>query len=180
MPGVIIPRKTIEILQKITKGKACPQVVKIDVSETKIKLTFDNVEFLSKLIDGTFPDYQRCIPSGNDKTVKISAESLLAGVAGVSLMLAERGRAITYIFDGNSLTLKVSNQDLGEAEMKIPCDFKGEPMYVGFNTSYAVGLIATAVPNGGELTIRLNNEGSPAIFTGSRAGWLGLLMPVRI
>ncbi len=180
MPGVIIPRKTIEVFQKITKGKACPETVTVSTNETRFKLAFDNIEILSKLIDGTFPDYQRVIPSGNEFTAKVSAASLLEAVAGVSLISSERGRAVKYTFGGNSVLLEVKNPDQGNAEMTIPCTFDGESLNIGFNAAYMVEMIAEAVPTGGDITIKLQDHASPTLFTGSRSGWLGVLMPMRV
>ncbi|TGT12473.1 DNA polymerase III subunit beta, partial [Mesorhizobium sp. M3A.F.Ca.ET.174.01.1.1] len=92
MPGIIIPRKTVSELQKLVDD---PDVaVTTELSDTKIRFTIGSVVLTSKLIDGTFPDYQRVIPTGNDKKLILDRQSFAAAVDRVSTISSERGRAV--------------------------------------------------------------------------------------
>ncbi len=75
MPGVILPRKAVAEIRKLVEEAG--DSIKIDLSESKIRFSFDHIVLTSKLIDGTFPDYQRVIPQGNDKIVEVNPKSIL-------------------------------------------------------------------------------------------------------
>ncbi len=100
MPGIIIPRKTVGELQKLVDDPEL--VVGVELSDAKIRLTIGSIVMTSKLIDGTFPDYQRVIPANNDKELKIDCQSFAQAVDRVSTISSERGRAVKLALnDGN-------------------------------------------------------------------------------
>lgn len=178
MPGIIIPRKTVGLLQKLLKGKACPESVKIELSSTKIRVIWDDVAITSKLIDGTFPDYQRVIPANNDKPATFKSAELSEGIRAVSLISSERARAVKLEFGSGNCPLLVNNPDSGSASAGIACGYDSDPLEIGFNASYVLDFIATADCE--EITLTLADPGSPALITCQRAGWLGVLMPMRV
>ncbi|BCH33197.1 DNA polymerase III subunit beta [Mesorhizobium sp. L-8-10] len=185
MPGAIIPRGTIELVYALTKGKACPDSIDVAVSDRYVEFAFDNVKIVSKLIDGTFPDYQRVIPTGNDKVATFDAAEMLEAVESVSLISHERGRAAKFTLEDGQCVLSVNNPDSGSATATIACRFKGqgdEPVSVeiGFNTGYLKSLLGDAAPDGGEIIGEFSDAGSPTVFRGTREGWTGVLMPMRV
>jgi DNA polymerase-3 subunit beta len=112
MPGIIIPRKTVSELQKLVDN---PDVAaSMEVSETKIRLTLGSVIITSKLIDGTFPDYQRVIPTGNDKRLTIDRQTFASAVDRVSTISSERGRAVKLSIGDGQVVLAVNNPDSGQ------------------------------------------------------------------
>ena len=114
MPGIIVPRKTVSELQKLVDD---PDVaVTTELSETKIRFTIGSVVLTSKLIDGTFPDYQRVIPTGNDKKLVIDRQSFAQAVDRVSTISSERGRAVKLSIADGQVTLAVNNPDSGSAD----------------------------------------------------------------
>lgn len=178
MPGVILPRKTVALLQKLLKGKACPETVDIGVNETKTRFSFDGVTITSKLIEGSFPDYQRVIPTGNDKPATFNAAELAEGIRSVSLISSERGRAVKFSFSADACKLVVVNPDEGSAVADVAASYASDGLEIGFNASYLQAFIATA--DSEAITFTLADAGSPTLITSDRNGWLGVLMPMRV
>src|ERR671912_436692 len=107
MPGVIVPRKAVaEIVKLVEDGS---ETITIELSSAKVRLTFDGVVLTSKLIDGTFPDFQRVIPSGNDKRLTVDKDQFARAVARVSTISSERGRAVKLALNNSKLVLSVTN-----------------------------------------------------------------------
>lgn len=185
MPGVIIPRKAVALLHKLIKGKNTPDNIQVSVTETKIRFSFDldglPITITSKLIDGTFPDYQRIIPAHNDKVARFDADTLAEAVRAVSLVASERGRAVKFEFSEGSAALDVNNPDAGSAHADVACDYDGDPLQIGFNASYVMDMIAVATTGKGQsISVGFRDSGSPAIFAGSIDGWTGVVMPMRV
>ncbi|MCT7374531.1 DNA polymerase III subunit beta [Chelativorans salis] len=177
MPGIIIPRKTVGELQKLVDD---PDVaVTVELSETKIRFTIGSVVLTSKLIDGTFPDYQRVIPTGNDKELIIDRQSFSAAVDRVSTVSSERGRAVKLSIADGQVTLTVNNPDSGSATEEIPAGYDAEAIEIGFNARYLLDVAAQLT--GGEAKFLLADAGSPTIVqdtSDQRA--LYVLMPMRV
>src|ERR671912_735293 len=109
MPGVIVPRKAVaEIVKLVEDGS---ETITIELSSAKVRMTFEGVVLTSKLIDGTFPDFQRVIPSGNDKRLTVDKDQFARAVARVSTISSERGRAVKLALGDGRLTLTVNNPD---------------------------------------------------------------------
>ncbi len=111
IPGVIVPRKAVTEILKLLDDAG--DQVTVELSPSKIRLTLGAVVLTSKLIDGTFPDYQRVIPSGNDKSLTVDKEDFKAAVDRVSTISSERGRAVKMALADGRLTLSVTNPDSG-------------------------------------------------------------------
>ncbi|TCU34092.1 DNA polymerase III subunit beta [Rhizobium azibense] len=183
MPDVIIPRKTVSLFHKLMKGKACPESVTIAVTETKVRLSFDDIVITSKTVDGTFPDYQRVIPAWNDKTATMDADGAIEAIRAVSLISLisrERGRSAKFTFTAGNCRLTVNNPDSGSAVADIACDYDGDEFEIGFNAGYTMAIIEDARGNGSSFTMKFSDAGSPALVTGDRAGWMSCLMPMRV
>ena len=177
MPGVIVPRKTVAELGKIAKDHDGEIV--IELSATKIRATAGSTTLTSKLIDGTFPDYQRVIPAGNDKLVTLDAEPFKQAIDRVATISSERGRAVKLSLSDAGLTLSVSNPDSGTATEEIEPDYDGQPIEIGFNARYLLDVLG--VLGGDSIQMKLAEPGAPAIFQ-RREGdsLLVVLMPMRV
>ncbi len=177
MPGIIIPRKTVSELQKLVDD---PDVaVTTELSDTKIRFTIGSVVLTSKLIDGTFPDYQRVIPSGNDKKLVIDRQSFAAAVDRVSTISSERGRAVKLSIASGQLTLTVNNPDSGSATEELPADYESDPIEIGFNARYLLDVAAQL--SGDSAEFMLADAGSPTLITDSADEHaLYVLMPMRV
>ncbi|MFU0506838.1 DNA polymerase III subunit beta [Pseudaminobacter sp. NGMCC 1.201702] len=177
MPGVIIPRKTVSELQKLVDD---PDVaVTTELSDTKIRFTIGSVILTSKLIDGTFPDYQRVIPTGNDKKLVIDRETFARAVDRVSTISSERGRAVKLSISDGQVTLAVNNPDSGSAVEEVAADYSSDPIEIGFNAKYLLDV--TAQLSGSETRFMLADAGSPTlIHDTSDENALYVLMPMRV
>jgi DNA polymerase-3 subunit beta len=177
MPGIIIPRKTVSELQKLVD---VPDVaVTTELSDTKIRFTIGSVVLTSKLIDGTFPDYQRVIPTGNDKKLTIDRQSFAQAVDRVSTISSERGRAVKLAIASGNVTLTVNNPDSGSATEEIAADYDADPIEIGFNAKYLLDVAAQL--SGGEARFLLADAGSPTLIQDTAdADALYVLMPMRV
>ncbi|KQP34284.1 DNA polymerase III subunit beta [Methylobacterium sp. Leaf102] len=178
MPGVIIPRKTVAELGHLVEIEGSAQF-EVAVSPTKIRFTRDDVVLTSKLIDGTFPDYARVIPTGNDKRLTVAREALAGAVDRVSTVSSERGRAVRLDIDAGVIRLSQRNPDAGEATDEVNSSLDGAPLQIGFNGKYLSE--ALAVLGGEQIVFQLADPGSPTILT--RTGddaLLVVLMPMRV
>jgi len=178
MPGVIIPRKTVALLERLWKGKNCPESVKVDVSETRIRFTFGDVAINSSLIDGTFPDYNRVIPLYNDKMATFGAAGMIEAIKAVTVISSERGLAVKFEFGNGNVHLAVNNPDSGSAHTDFACEYQADALEIGLNARYAIDMLETA---GSEtVTFAMAEAGSPIVITGERKGWTGVIMPMRV
>ncbi|MBX3567408.1 MAG: DNA polymerase III subunit beta [Rhizobiaceae bacterium] len=177
MPGIIIPRKTVSELQKLVDD---PELtVGVELSDTKIRFTIGSVVLTSKLIDGTFPDYQRVIPTGNDRRLVVDRETFARAVDRVSTVSSERGRAVKLSIGDALLTLAVNNPDSGSATEEVPADYSSDPMEIGFNAKYLLDVAAQL--GGGEARFMLADAGSPTLIQDTAdEDTLYVLMPMRV
>lgn len=177
MEGVIIPRKTVTLLHGMLKGKGCPAKVKIEVSPSRMRFTFDNVSVTSKTVDGTFPDYMRVIPTNNDKLASFDAAGLAESIRAVTLISSERSKAVKMTMSHDSARLLVNNPDAGSSRADVRCDYHGDEIEIGFNANY-LGEILTIV--GEKVSVAMADAGSPTLITGTRHGFTAVLMPMRV
>jgi DNA polymerase-3 subunit beta len=177
MPGVIVPRKTVIEVQRLIEDNQAE--VSVELSAAKIRLSIGNVVLTSKLIDGTFPDYQRVIPSGNDKELVIDKKDFEAAVDRVSTVSSERGRAVKLSISGGKLILSVTNPDSGSATEEVEVEYDSDPIDIGFNSRYLLDIAAQL--DGEVAVLKLADAGSPTLIQDKDAqGALYVLMPMRV
>src|SRR5437588_5443661 len=177
MPGIIVPRKTVgEVQRLIEDGEG---EVTIELSQGKIRFTLGEVVLTSKLIDGTFPDYARVIPLGNDKELVVDKKEFEQAVDRVSTVSSERGRAVKLSLSNGRLMLSVTNPDSGSAAEEVEVDYGAEPLDIGFNSRYLLDIAAQI--EGESAVLRLADPGSPTLIEDRAAkGALYVLMPMRV
>ncbi|QDH23922.1 DNA polymerase III subunit beta [Neokomagataea tanensis] len=137
MPGVIIPRKTIGELRKLLDEGAAD--IEISLSETRIQFGAGPVLLTSKLIDGTFPEYERVIPKGNDRLLRVGKKDFAASVARVAAISTERSRPIKLSLTTNLLTLSAISPDQGVAQEELDentVTYDAPPIEIGFQARY--------------------------------------------
>jgi len=177
MPGIIIPRKTVGELQKLVDNPEL--IVTVEVSDAKIRLTIGEIVMTSKLIDGTFPDYQRVIPQANDKEMRVDCQSFAQAVDRVSTISSERGRAVKLALNEGHLTLTVNNPDSGSATEEVAVGYDNDPMEIGFNAKYLLDI--TAQLSGDDAIFLLADAGSPTLVRDTAGDdALYVLMPMRV
>ncbi|MCO6386382.1 DNA polymerase III subunit beta [Aliihoeflea sp. 40Bstr573] len=181
MPAIIIPRKTVAEMLKLTKGIDDAERLVLEVSAAKVRLSMpDGTVLTSKLIDGTYPDYQRVIPASNPKRYTLKVAALASAVDRVSTISAERGRAVKFRFGGEEVQLECMHPDMGEASDSVVVDgTEGEgETEIGFNGRYCHDALGAVV--GENVTFALADPGSPAVITGANSADLFVLMPMRV
>lgn len=177
MPGVIVPRKAVGEVQKLLE--APDESVTVELSDTKIRFTVGPVVLTSKLIDGTFPDYNRVIPAANDKELVLDRASFASAVDRVSTISSDRGRAVKLSLSDGQLTLSVNNPDSGSAEEELPVGYSSEALDIGFNSRYLLDI--TNQLSADETTFMLADPGAPTLIREkSQDGALYVLMPMRV
>ena len=177
MPDIIIPKKCVGELRKLldeVEGTA-----EVSLSATKVRFGLGSAVLTSKLIDGTFPDYNRVIPTGNDKLLKLDPKSFAAGVDRVATIASEKTRAVKMSVDRDKVTLSVTSPESGTATEEIAADYGSDNIEIGFNARYLMDILAQIEGDHVEVhladaaapTLLRENDSSPALY---------VLMPMRV
>ena len=177
MPGVIIPRKTINELFKLVEEAG--DTIEISLSDTKIRFVCGNSVLVSKLIDGSFPDYQRVIPTGNDKMMELDGKAFSQGVDRVSVVSSEKSRGIKLAMAPNKLTLSSSASEQGTATEEISVAYGADAMEIGFNARYLLDMMERI--EGETAQFIFADSASPTIVRDpADVGALYVIMPMRV
>jgi DNA polymerase-3 subunit beta len=182
IPGVIVPRKTVNVVLAMLpkpkrKGPELPKV-RISVSTTRIRFEIAGNVLTSKVVDGTFPEYQRVIPRANSKLAMVDRKAFADAVSRVSKLSSERGKAVKLSFEDGYCILSVHNPDSGTSEELIECEYEAKPMEIGFNASYLLDLLATYPED--RVTLRMEDPGSPMVIWTPDESLLLVQMPMRV
>ncbi|MDA8585633.1 DNA polymerase III subunit beta [Rhodobacteraceae bacterium] len=177
MPGVIVPRKTVGELRKLLDDDDAQ--IAVSVSETKIRFATPGITLTSKVIDGTFPDYTRVIPSGNTKRLEVDAAEFAQAVDRVATVSSERSRAVKLALDEDRLVLSVNAPDSGAAEEELSVAYADEALEIGFNAKYLLE-IASQVDRENAVFM-FNSSGDPTLMReGSDESAVYVVMPMRV
>ncbi len=177
MPGVIIPRKTVTELRKLLDE--LDQDVSISLSDTKIRFTFAETVLTSKLIDGTFPDYDRVIPTSNDRILEVDCKLFAEAVDRVSTISSEKSRAVKLAIDRNSLTLSATSAENGTAIEELEVRYGAPPLEIGFNSRYLLDIAEQIEGEGARFAMA--DAASPTVVRDSAdSSALYVLMPMRV
>ena len=177
MPGVILPRKAVTELRKLLED--VDGDVEVALSDTKARFVLDGATMTSKLIDGTFPDYERVIPSGNDKDLEVDRVQFNQAVDRVSAISSDKSRAVKLELTSGALTLSASSPEHGSATEEIEVAYQGDAMEIGFNSRYLLDI--TQQIEGDKAHFSLADAASPTILRESGDGSaLYVLMPMRV
>ena len=178
--GIIIPKKTIYELRKVLDDANGD--VSVSLNENKIKFSFNDLKVVSKVIDGTFPDYTKVIPQKNDKNFKTNNSDLKNAIDRVSAVAANeesKSKAIKFCIENNSLSLSVESQSKGSANEMIDVNYSGDKVDIGFNSKYIIDICNEV--DGDEVSISLFDSISPAIILDKTdENLFFVLMPMRI
>lgn len=181
MPDVIVPRKAVAELRKLL-DEAPEGNVEIDLSASKIRFTLGGeggVVLTSKLIDGTFPDYSRVIPTGNDKLLKLDPKSLYEGVDRVATIATEKTRAVKMGLEADKVTLSVTSPDNGTAAEEVSAQYSADGLEIGFNANYLKDILHQI--EGDSVELHLADPGAPTLIRqDDKSPALYVLMPMRV
>lgn len=177
MPGVIVPRKTVAELRKLLDEDDA--AIAVSVSETKVRFATPTITLTSKVIDGTFPDYARVIPTGNTRRLEVDAADFARAVDRVATVSSERSRAVKLALDEDRLILSVNAPDAGAAEEELAVAYSDEPLEIGFNAKY-LQEIASQVDRENAVFM-FNGSGDPTLMReGSDTSAVYVVMPMRV
>ncbi|WP_042689425.1 DNA polymerase III subunit beta [Azospirillum sp. B506] len=177
IPGVIIPRKTVTEIRKLVDEAA--DRIELSMSDNKIRFGFDSVVVTSKLIDGTFPDYERVIPVGNDKVMEVDAKLFAAAVDRVATISTEKSRAVKLALVRGALTLSATSPEAGSATEELEVNYQESPLEIGFNSRYLLDITQQIEGEGAQFT--LADAASPTIIRDvADSTALYVLMPMRV
>jgi DNA polymerase III subunit beta len=137
------------------------------------------VVLTSKLIDGTFPDYSRVIPTGNDKLLKVDPKSFFEGVDRVATIATEKTRAVKMALENDKVTLSVNSPDNGQAAEELPADYRNDGLEIGFNANYLKDILGQI--EGDVVELHLADAGAPTLIReNAESPALYVLMPMRV
>ena len=177
MPGIILPRKAVLELHKLIDDITGD--VAVSMTPAKIRFAFDHVTLSTKLIDGTFPDYTRVIPTTNDKLMEVNNLLLRQAVDRVSTISSEKSRAVKVNLGKNQMTVSVKNPDQGSASEELAVSYTATPIEVGFNARYLLDVAAQI--DGDNAIFEFFDAHSPALIRDSGdASAQYVLMPMRV
>ena len=179
MPGVIVPRKTVNEIRKLAEETSDP--VEVRLSDTKIRFAFGTVQLTSKLIDGTFPEYERVIPRGNDKILAVDKKAFAEAVARVAAISSERSRPVKLSLKPDSLVLTASSPEQGQAEEELDGDavsYAGSAIEIGFQARYLADITDQIAD---KVEFRFSDGSAPTVVVdAAKPEALYVLMPMRV
>ncbi len=177
MPDVIVPRKCVAELRKLLEE--VEGTVEVSLSPTKIRFGLGSAVLTSKLIDGTFPDYNRVIPTANDKLLKLDPKTFASGVDRVSTIASEKTRAVKMSVDRDKVTLSVTSPESGTATEELPADYGSDTIEIGFNAKYLLDILGEI--EGDTVEVHLADAAAPTLLReNDKSNALYVLMPMRV
>ena len=177
LPGIIVPRKTVQEVRKLVDQGDAP--VTIGVSDTRIRFALGHAILTSKLIDGTFPDYERVIPEGNNKTLEVDRSVFAQAVDRVSTVATETSRAVKLAIEGEALIVSATSPESGSASESVPASYEGEALEIGFNARYLLDVAGQVEDE--NVKMLFSDAISPTLIEdGSDQGAVYVLMPMRV
>jgi DNA polymerase-3 subunit beta len=174
---VIIPRKAISELQKTLRDD--DQEVTIEIASNQARFILDDLEILSKLIEGRFPDYQRVIPQNHNKQIDFNRELLLGALARVAILTSDKFKGVRLILSPDQLRISSTNAEQEEAQEDIAITYQGELLDIGFNVQYLIEVLTTL--HGDTICLSLLDQNSSALLTApTDPEFRYVVMPMRI
>ncbi|OWQ88577.1 DNA polymerase III subunit beta [Roseateles aquatilis] len=180
---VILPRKTVLELMRLLKdgGKGDDENAPIEMrfAGNQAKFSFSGMEFVTKLVEGKFPDYNRVIPKNHKFHVILGRQPLLAALQRAAILTSEKFKAVRLAFDPGLLSIASSNAEQEEAKEEIEIDYGGDQIETGFNVTYLMDVLANMSQD--MVRIDLNDSSSSALLSiPDHAGFKYVVMPMRI
>jgi DNA polymerase-3 subunit beta len=183
---VILPRKTVLELQRLLKDSkadkdADGQEPRLEMrfAGNQAKFAFAGMEFVTKLVEGKFPDYNRVIPKHHKNHVTLGRAALLTSLQRAAILTSEKFKGVRLNFEPGVLKIASSNAEQEEAKEELEIDYGGDAIEIGFNVTYLIDVLANL---GTEMvTLSLQDTSSSALLTvAEQPGFKYVVMPMRI
>ncbi len=173
----ILPRKTVLQLLKLLPDS--DEAVQISLGESQAKFVFSGIEFITKVIDGKYPDYNRVIPSGNDKVFLVNREVLIGALKRAAILANEKFKGLRWVVNPGVLHIQSTNSDMEEAAEDIAIDYEGESLDLGFNVTYLLDVLGN-LKNSEVRFAFSSNQGATLLSMPESDQFRYVLMPMRI
>ena len=174
---VILPRKTVLELQRLLKDDDSP--IEMRFAANQAKFVFAGLEFVTKLVEGKFPDYNRVIPKAMKNALTLGRAPLLASLQRAAILTSEKFKAVRVNVEPGTLRLSASNAEQEEAKEELEVDYNGDVIEIGFNVTYLIDALANG--NAEMVRLELQDSSSSALFTfPDQPGFKYVVMPMRI
>jgi DNA polymerase-3 subunit beta len=174
---VIIPRKTIVELQRLLEESDEP--VTLDIAGNQVRLTFADIELVSKLVEGKFPDYTRVVPKGYKNDFTIDRDRLLRSLQRAAIMTSDKFKGVRCVISPGSMKISSTNADQEEAVDELEIDYGGDSVDIGFNVSYLLDVLNNLKCD--NVNIALGDANSSALITiPDNPDFKYVVMPMRI
>jgi DNA polymerase-3 subunit beta len=174
---VILPRKTVLELGKLLEDSEAE--LTIDLLTNQVRFRFSNIELVSKVVDGKFPDYNRVIPSGHSKQIELSRAELLQALQRAAILSNEKFRGVRLVLATDQLKIICTNSEQEEAEEELEIAYKGDPLDIGFNITYLLDVLHNLAAE--RVVLALGDANSSALITmPDRGDYKYVVMPMRI
>jgi DNA polymerase-3 subunit beta len=177
---VILPRKTVLELQRLLKDeKDGDSVIEMRFAGNQAKFSFSGMEFVTKLVEGKFPDYNRVIPKNHKNAVTLGRAPLLASLQRAAILTSEKFKGVRLNIEPGTLRIASSNAEQEEAKEELEIDYDGDAIEIGFNVTYLMDALANMSQE--MIKIELQDSNSSALMTvPEQAGFKYVVMPMRI
>ena len=173
---VILPRKTVLELQRLLKDDDSP--IEMRFAANQARFVFSGMEFVTKLVEGKFPDYNRVIPKNHKNSVTLGRVPFLASLQRAAILTSEKFKGVRVNIEPGTLRIASSNAEQEEAMEELEIDYGGDAIEIGFNVTYLID----ALTNMGQemVTVELQDTNSSALITvPDQAGFKYVVMPMR-
>jgi DNA polymerase-3 subunit beta len=178
---VILPRKTVLELQRLLKdGKGEEEkLIEMQFAGNQAKFRFGELEFVTKLVEGKFPDYNRVIPKNHKHHITLGRTTLLASLQRAAILTSEKFKGVRMNFAPGLLSIASSNAEQEEAKEELEIDYGGDTFEIGFNVGYVMDVLANMSQE--MVTVSLHDANSSALITNPEfEGFKYVVMPMRI
>lgn len=174
---VILPRKTVMELMRLLGDNAEP--VELRFASNQVRVSFGDMELVSKLVEGKFPDYQRVVPKGHRNHLQIGRAALLAALQRVAILTSDKFKGVRLHLEGTAMRISSSNAEQEEALEELDVDYSGDTIEIGFNVAYLIDVLSN-VP-GENVRLELQDGNSSVLITmPDDASFKYVVMPMRI
>lgn len=174
----ILPMKLLSELSRLLPTEN-PTVVKIIWNRTQVALLFENVYIVSRLIEGTYPDYEKVIPVQFDASAVLNRHDFAGAVERVSLLAKDTNyNVIRYDWQDGEVTLSSRNSDIGMAKESVNCEFKGDPFTISFNGRFISDILRRS--EGEQVHFYLKQNGALVIRQEDNPHYTYVVTPVRV
>jgi DNA polymerase-3 subunit beta len=179
---LIVPRKAVSELRRFlgaSDEEKEKQKVRISIGDKHLLFSVEKIEFLTRLIDGSYPNYENVIPQSNEKKMSIGKDIFIKVLRRASVMSRERASAVRFDLEEEKLTVSSSSPDLGEAKEEVGVDYKGEKVSLGFNARYMLDVLGAMTSD--KVVLELQDPLSPVLVKEDGSDeYKCVIMPMRI